>query len=187
MEPTARRDATPRRRARLVAQMLLALVLLAGLTACATGNSRDSRFYEERDATKQSQMPEVQETTTARFFGGTPTAISTNPPVPVLAELTLATSVNSDGSPQNAVKNASGGTIYVSARIRNVVAGQVFTAVWGRPDGTEIERVDQTAASSAATAWISFPWPSAGSQGSGEYAVFIYAGSSLLGSVVFQR
>ena len=56
-------------------------------------------------------MPEVQATTTAKFFGGTPTAISTNPPVPVIAELTLATSVNGDGSPQNAVKNFGGGPV----------------------------------------------------------------------------
>jgi len=170
-----------------VAKALLTLLMVTALASCATGNKREATFYENRDATVQSQMPDVQATTTARFFGGTPTAISTNPPIPVIAELTLATSVNGDGSPQNAVKSFGGGPAYVTARIRNVAKGQVFTAVWGRPDGTEIERVDQTAPASANTAWIAFPWPSAGSQGGGEYAVFIYAGSDLLGSVVFSK
>ncbi len=167
--------------------MLLALLMVSVLASCATGNKREASFYESRDATVQSQMPEVQATTTARFFGGTPTAIATYPPVPALAELTLATSVGGDGSPQNRVKNASGGTLYVSARIRNIVAGEVYTAVWGRPDGTEIERVDKTAGSSGNIGWISFDWPSAGSQGPGEYAVFIYSGSNMLGSVVFNK
>jgi hypothetical protein len=167
--------------------MLLALLMVSVLASCATGNKREASFYESRDATVQSQMPEVQATTTARFFGGTPTAIATYPPVPALAELTLATSVGGDGSPQNRVKDASGGTLYVSARIRNIVAGEVYTAVWGRPDGTEIERVDKTAGSSGNIGWISFDWPSAGSQGPGEYAVFIYSGSNMLGSVVFNK
>jgi len=170
-----------------VAKALLTLLMVTALASCATGNKREATFYENRDATVQSQMPNVQATTTARFFGGTPTAIATYPPVPALAELTLATSIGGDGSPQNRAKNASGGTIYVSARIRNIVSGEVYTAVWGLSDGTEIERVDQTAGSSANIGWMSFDWPSAASQGSGEYAVFIYAGSNLLGSVVFTK
>jgi hypothetical protein len=187
LEHTVRPAATPRRSIQRVGLALLALLMVTALASCATGNKSDATFYENRDATVQSQMPDVQATTTARFFGGTPTAIATYAPVPALAELTLATSVGGDGSPQNRVKDASGGTIYASARIRNIVSGQVYTAVWGRPDGTEIERVDQTAASGANIGWISFAWPSAGSQGYGEYAVFIYAGSNLLGSVVFTK
>src|SRR3954469_19716854 len=146
LEHTVRPAATPRRSIQRVGLALLALLMVTALASCATGNKSDATFYENRDATVQSQMPDVQATTTARFFGGTPTAIATYAPVPALAELTLATSVGGDGSPQNRVKNASGGTIYASARIRNIVSGQVYTAVWGRPDGTEIERVDQTAA-----------------------------------------
>jgi hypothetical protein len=187
LEHTARPAAKPHRSIPRVAHALLALLMITVLTSCATGDKREASFYEDRDATVQSQMPDVQATTTARFFGGTPTAIATNPPVPALAELTLATSVGGDGSPQSRVKNVGGGPIYVSARIRNIDSGQVYTAVWGRPDGTEIERVDQTAGSTANIGWISFDWPSAGSQGSGEYAVFIYAGSNLLGSVVFTK
>src|SRR6478752_985879 len=143
LEPTVRPVATPRRSIQRVAKALLTLLMVTALASCATGNKREATFYENRDATVQSQMPDVQATTTARFFGGTP---------------------------QNRAKNASGGTIYVSARIRNIVSGEVYTAVWGLPDGTEIERVDQTAGSSANIGWMSFDWPSAASQGSGEYA-----------------
>ena len=110
MEPIVPPAATPRKSFHRIAQMLLALLMVSVLASCATGNKREASFYESRDATVQSQMPEVQATTTARFFGGTPTAIATYPPVPALAELTLATSVGGDGSPQNRVKNASGGT-----------------------------------------------------------------------------
>ena len=156
------------------------------LAACGTGGAEESQTYEEHEATRVAQMPIVQATTTARFFSGTPEIVPTPTPIAVLADLALATSVNGDGSPQNEVRNAGGGTIYVSAKVHNVTKGTVFTAVWGKPDGTEITRTEQTADSSRGDRWFSFSWDGVGGQPPGDYAVFIYADSMLIGSLAFQ-
>lgn len=183
---TARRDGTlrkPRRTASLLLTVLLATVTLA---ACGTGDAEESRFYQEQEATQQARVPEVQATTTARFFSGTPEAEPTSTPWPVLSELTLATSVSGDGSPQNRVKSASAqGMIYIAARIHDVTAGTNLVAVLGRTDNSEIARSEQSPERSAQNAWVAFPFAINGTLPGGEYAVFIYADGTLLGSIVF--
>lgn len=182
---TGRRGAHRSARA-CVARFATLFVLLVVLAACGSGNADESQTYEEHEATRQAQLPIVQATTTARFFSGTPTAGPTSTPIAVLADLALATSVNADGSPQNEVRNAGGSTIYASAKVHNVTEGTVFTAIWGRPDGTEITRTEVTAESSAGDRWFSFSWDGAGGQPSGDYAVFIYADAMMIGSLAFQ-
>lgn len=162
-------------------------LLLVVLAACSTGNAKDSETYEQHEATRRAELPIVQATTTARFFSGTPTAGPTTTPIAVLADLALATSVNGDGSPQNEVRDAGGGTIYASAKVHNVTKGTVFTAVWGKPDGTEIFRTQVTAESSNGDQWFSFAWDGIGGQPGGDYAVFIYADSMLIGSLAFSH
>jgi hypothetical protein len=182
---TARRGAT-RLKARSLASLLTMLLLVVTLAACGTGNADESRFYEEQEATQQSSVPEVQATTTARFFSGTPDAQPTPTPRPVLAELTLATSIDGSGAPQNRVTSASAqGTIFVAARIHDLTGGTNYVAVLGRTDNSEIARSEQSPDRSAQNAWVSFPFAINGTIPGGEYAVFIYADGTLLGSIVF--
>ncbi len=183
--PTGRRDGRPPRR-RTVASILTILLVATTLAACGTGDAEESRFYQEQEATQQAQVPEMQATTTARFFSGTPSPEPTSTPWPVLSELTLATSVDGGGAPQNRVRSASAqGTIYVSARIHDLTAGTRFVAVLGRTDNSEIARSEQSPERSAQNGWISFPFAINGTLPGGEYAVFIYADGVLLGSIVF--
>lgn len=183
---TMRRGAPHNRRFRF-GQFSTLLVLLVVLVACGSGNADESQTYEEHEGTRQAQLPIVQATTTARFFSGTPEVVPTPTPIAVLADLTLATSVNGDGSPQNEVRNAGGGSIYASAKVHSVTEGTVFTAIWGRPDGTEIARTEITAESNAGDQWFSFQWDGLGGQPSGSYAVFIYADAMLIGSLAFDH
>ena len=166
---------------------LLALLLVAvTLVACGTGDAEESRFYADQEATHQARVPEVQATTTARFFSGTPEPEPTSTPWPVLSELTLATSVDGGGAPQNRVQSASAqGTIYIAARIHDLTAGTPFVAVLGRTDNSEIARSEQTPERSAQNGWVAFPFAVNGTLPGGEYAVFIYADGTLLGSIVF--
>ena len=167
---------------RLAAPALLALAL----AGCGTGSADESRMYQEQDATSESQVVSMQQTVTSRIFEGTPTAGATTTPQPVLARLTIATSVNSNGEPSNSVTSASsGGTIYVSARVHDVSAGSVYYAVIGRVDGTAITQSEITVEQDATNAWLSFPFAINGTIGPGEYAAFVYIDGVLLGSVVF--
>jgi hypothetical protein len=184
--PIVHRDGTPRSGWRYVATLLALLLTVTTLAACGTGDAEESRFYQEQEATQQAQVPEVQATTTARFFSGTPSAEPTSTPWPVLSELTLATSVAGDGSPQNRVKSASAqGTVYIAARIHDLTAGTPFVAVLGRTDNSEIARSEQSPERSVQNGWIAFPFAINGTLPGGEYAVFIYADGTLLGSIVF--
>lgn len=164
--------------------LLLAATLLA---ACGSGNARESRFYQEQEATRESQVASAQETTTARFFSGTPTAAPTATPQPVLSSLRVATSIGSNGEPLNQLRSASrNGTIYVSARIHDVTGGTVYAAVLGRPDGASIATSELTASRSATNAWFSFPFAINGTLPGGQYAAFVYTDGVLLGSIVFE-
>jgi hypothetical protein len=166
--------------------ILTMLLLAASLAACGTGDAEESRFYAEQEATQQSRVPDVQATTTARFFSGTPEAQPTSTPWPVLSELTLATSVDGSGAPQSRVDSASAqGTIYIAARIHDLTAGTNFVAVLGRTDNSEITRSEQIPDRSAQNGWVSFPFAINGTLPGGEYAVFVYADGTLLGSIVF--
>ncbi len=183
---STRRPGGPRSTASRLTSFATLSLLLVVLAACSTGNAKDSETYEQHEATRKAELPIVQATTTARFFSGTPTAGPTTTPIAVLADIALATSVNGDGSPQNEVRSAGGGTIYASAKVHNVTKGTLFTAIWGKPDGTEIFRSEVTADVSSGDQWFSFAWDGVGGQPSGDYAVFIYADSMLIGSLAFQ-
>jgi hypothetical protein len=160
--------------------------LALALVGCGTGSAEESRMFQEREATEESQVVSVQQTETARIFSGTPTAGPTSTPQPVLSVLRLSTSVSSNGEPLNEVTSASaGGTIYISARIHDVSAGATYYAVLGRKDGTSITQSEITVQSSATNAWLSFPFAINGTLPGGEYAAFIYIEGVLLGSIVF--
>lgn len=184
--PTGRHDARhPDLKLRISRLAAPALVALA-LAGCGTGSADESRLYQEQEATSESQVVASQQTVTARFFTGTPTAGATETPQPVLSRLTIATSVNSNGEPTNSVTSASaGGTLYVSARIHDVSAGSVYYAVIGRVDGSSIAQSEISVEQSATNAWLSFPFAINGTIAPGEYAAFVYIDGVLLGSVVF--
>lgn len=186
MAPTAHRDVKhPDRRSQLTRLVAPALFALA-LAGCGTGSADESRLYQEQDATEESQVVSVQQTETARFFSGTPTAGPTSTPQPVLSMLKLSTSVGGNGEPLNEVTSASvGGTIYISARIHDVSAGGRYYAILGRKDGTSITQSEITVEQNATNLWLSFPFAINGTLPGGEYAAFIYIDGVLLGSIVF--
>lgn len=143
-------------------------------------------MFQQQEATQESQVVSVQQTETARFFSGTPTAGPTSTPQPVLSVLRLATSVGGNGEPLNELTSApAGGTIYIAARIHDVSAGSTYYAVLGRKDGTSITQTEITVESSATNAWLSFPFAINNTLPGGEYAAFIYIDGVLLGSIVF--
>ena len=143
-------------------------------------------MYQVQEATTESQVVTAQQTVTARFFVGTPTAGATTTPQPVLSKIQIATSVNANGEPTNSVTTASsGGTIYVSARVHDVSAGATYTAVIGTVEGAGIASGEIVVERNATNAWLSFPFAINGTIAPGRYAAFVYTDGVLLGSIVF--
>ena len=169
-----------------VKQLAAPALLALALAGCGTGSADESRMYQRSDATEESRVASVQQTVTAGFFSGTPTAGPTTTPQPVLSSLRIATSVGANGEPANSVTSASAsGTIYVSARIHDVSAGSIYYAILGRKDGTSIAQAEVTVERSSTNAWLSFPFSINGTLPGGEYAAFIYIDGVLLGSITF--
>lgn len=166
------------------------LLLLAGsilLAACSSGNVRDANLAATRDATRPSILGSFEETRVATsYFGpeGTPEPLPTT--LPTLEQITLATSVNGDGSPNNTVASVSEGTFYVSANVFDLHEGQVATAILGAVTGEELTRSEIRVERDTESRWLSFEF-NGSDLNVGEYAVFIYVDSELLNSLVFSR
>ncbi len=74
LEPTASPVATAadtRRLGRITA-LLVSLIVLLSLSACAEGNARDAREGQEVDAERTSVVRDLQATNSARILAGTP-------------------------------------------------------------------------------------------------------------------
>jgi hypothetical protein len=124
-------------------------------------------------------LGDVQATSIAeRFKQPTPTRAPTWTPAPAIASLVLATSINSDGSPQNEVRSVSGfgaTSIYACAQLSNLQAGQTVIAVWSRVDGDEISRTEEKLDSGRpSTRWVALRWELGGAPSGGTYSVAIY-------------
>lgn len=121
-----------------------------------------------------------------RFFSSSPTPGPTRTPTPTLEELVLATSVGSDGRPNDAVEAVSGaGTLYAAAHVHDLTEGAQAVAVWGTLDGGEIARVEIPIEENAADRWLVFPF-TVGGVAPGEYVISVTVDGSLLNSVVFR-
>jgi len=163
---------------------------VALLAACASGAVDDSRQFQSQEATRVQQLPNAQATEIARQFKASPTVPQpTVTPNAAISDLALASSVGSDGSPGNTLRNVpanSSQTVYAMARISNIQSGQVVSAVWRNEDGGVIASVDQTPGASASPQWVSFPVQFGGALPRGTYSVAIFVGNDLLQSLAFQ-
>lgn len=148
------------------------------LAACVSGNAADQQRAETREATRGAVLGVIQATDIAERFKRSPgTPAPTVTPVPALAELVLASDVNSDGSPLQQLNSVSGfaaTTVYACARISNLHPGQTVIAVWSTIDGTEVARSNQKVGDGATDGWFALPWQMSSSPSSGTYAVTIY-------------
>lgn len=169
---------------------MLALLVVA-LNGCVSGNAVEQRQVETQEATRGAILEQVQATSNAeRFNPGTPAPAPSWTPKAALADLVLASSVNSDNSPNGDTSFVSNGsTIYACARVSSVRTGQKVIAVWSTVDGNEINRDEQTIGNGASERWVAFRWQPGGVAG-GTYAVAIYIDQidleHLLDSLVFR-
>ena len=163
------------------------VVLLASLVACSTGTADDSRRFQSIDASQTPQLPGAQATHFAQTFG-TPDAspLPSITPHASISELSLATSVSSDGSPGNVVQSVSGGqTVYAVASVANIQPGQVVSALFRDKDNNVIASLDQTPAPSSNPQWLNFQFQFGGVP-RGTYSIAIVIGPDLLESVSFE-
>lgn len=184
--PTARR--VPRRSASRAYPALIALIVVGFAAGCVSDRAEDQRMASTREATRGAILGDTQATAIAeRIRLPTPTPAPTLTTAPALANLVLASSVNSDGSPQNEIRSVplSAGTIYAAAEISHLQAGQTVIAIWTTADGTELARSEQRIESSSSRRWVALPW-SPGGLPPGTYAVFIYVDDFRLNSLTFR-
>lgn len=175
----------PRPLARLLA--ILPLVLL--LAACSTGQARDARRAQERDAQAPPVMPLQQATRIAeRYFPATATPAPTPPLYPFVGQLAVTLAVNPDGSPQGAYASvpADAGTLYAAARLYDAAVGHRITAIWTDAFGNVAGEtaIDLTAVGNPQ--WVAMPLGLNPGMAPGPYAVWLYADGRRIGSLAFQ-
>jgi hypothetical protein len=164
-------------------------LLVVALSGCVSGNAVDQRQVEKQEATRGAIVEDVQATDIAgRFKPGTPDPAPTWTPKAALADLVLASSVNSDNSPNGDTSFvSSGSTIYACARVSQVRSGQKVIAVWSTIDGNEVSRAEQDISNGPNERWVALRWQASGN---GTYAVAIYIDEvdlvHLLDSLVFR-
>ena len=166
------------------------LLILTALAACVSEQAQDQRLASTREATRGAVVAEVEATViTTRFTLPSPTPAPTLVTQPALANLVLARSVSTDGSPLDEIRSVpayAGGTIYAAAEIAHLRAGQTVVAVWTNANGAEIGRSAQTISADADLQWVALPWTLDGTLPPGTYAVFIYVDDIRLNSLVFR-
>jgi hypothetical protein len=185
--PTVRHEARPQ--VERAAANLLALALAgAVLAGCTSGQARESRRDEARDAGLQQQLAAEQATWTAqRYFPATETPSPPEPPVPALTTLGITFGFLPDGTPDGSYASvpAGAGTAYAAAQLAGVSAGQVVRAVVTDAWGNEIATPEVTIDAGAANRWVALPIPLPGSVAPGEYGVFVFADGHAIGSLAF--
>ncbi len=173
------------RRARRFTAALPLIVLLAG---CGGGSVNDARLGAARDAQAPPRLDQQEATSTAaEYFPPTPTPPPHLPPPPTLDTLEVALSVGPGDVPQQNLASvpADAGTVYASALLSELVAGQRIDAVWTDAFSNEVGRSQQTVTGNAGQQWIALPLAMNGQLAAGEYAVYLFADGRRLGSVVF--
>jgi hypothetical protein len=160
------------------------VVLLSG---CASGSAPEAEEFRQRAETEPARLGDAQVTSIAtKFFSTTPTPAPTRTPIVVIADLAIATAVDSSGAPRQRVRSVpASGTMYVTALLRYVTAGSTVVATLGTIDGQSFFSTEYTIPTSADETWVSFQWNLNGSIASGRYAAYVWVDGSLLNSIVF--
>lgn len=164
---------------------LLLVLLLAG---CSQGQVSDERTFEMQEAKKTQVVPGAQETMLATEFDAPDASpFPTLTPAPGLDELTIALDVTASGAPgqRTEVVASLDGTIYASARLTSLRAGQVVAVRWVAADGAEIGSGEQSA-SAGGDQWVSIPFALPPGTAPGKYAAIVSVDDRRLGSIVFE-
>lgn len=165
--------------------LVLAAFVLAG---CSTGDVRDSRADQARDAGLPDQLAAEQATRTVqRYFPATGTPSPTEAPRPALGDLVITFGFRPDGTPDGSYESvpAGAGTTYAAARLAGVSAGQVIRAVMTDRWGNEYSAPEVTIDPGPADRWLALPLSLPAELVPGEYGVFVFADGQILGSLAF--
>lgn len=164
---------------------MLMAVLVAG---CSSGNARDSRIDQARDAGLPDQLAAKQATRTVeRFFPPTATPSVTEVPNPALESLSITFGFRQDGTPDGSYESvpAGVGTAYAAAQLSGLSAGQVVQAVVTDGWGNEIAKPEVIIDPGAADRWLALPIGLPAEVAPGEYGVFVFVDDRPLGSLAF--
>lgn len=179
----------PRRLARPAVATCMVVLLVTG---CSTGDARDAEIAEQREASREAQVPQRQASFIAEeYFGGTPPPVKTPTPRAVLQSIALTTGVNSDGAPAGIYSSvpSDAGQVYVAARISHLQSGQTLVASWHtieeKPEDIVVIANAEMAISGNEN-WVSLPLDLYGQVPPGDYAVSLYVNGELLNSLAFQ-
>jgi hypothetical protein len=177
----------PDRNTRVVSLLALLMVTVT-LVGCASGNAIEAEPFATRDAKETAVMPEAQQTAIIeRFFPTPDKPTKESTPIVTLESLVLTTSLGPNSEPSGEVRGVSGtGTLYAAALVHDLTKGSVASAYWTNKDDTVIYSSEISIDESAETRWLAFQWNIDGSLPPGNYAVYIYIDSWMLGSLVFQ-
>lgn len=169
-----------------------ACLALLALIGCSTGDARDARLAEQRDATEEAKVPARQASFIANeFFSSTPPPVRTATPRAVLQSIALTTGVNSDGAPSGVYGSvpSDAGRVYVAARISYLQPGETVVASWHtiaeKPEDVVVIANSEVTVNGN-EGWISLPADLYGNVTPGEYAVSLYVEGELLNSLAFE-
>jgi hypothetical protein len=121
-----------------------------------------------------------------RFYSVTATPEPTRTPMPVLAEMAIATAIDDAGAPRSIVRSvAATGTMYVCAKIVDVQAGSQLVASLGTIDAQMLFSTELQATTTGGSQWFAFQWNLDGSVPPGRYAAYVFVDGAILESIVF--
>ena len=174
------------------ARTALTLACMAGavllLAACNTGSMGEARRSQAYDQAETPQLSAQQATRTARtYFAGTGTPDPTMIPPPSVEALVITLGVNPDGSPAGSYLSvpADAGTVYATARLGNVVAGQRITSIFTDAFGNQMGGTETEMSANGGSPWLVAPLNLGGISGPGEFAVYYFSGGHQIGSLAF--
>lgn len=164
-----------------------ALVVLL-LVSCSTGDSRDERKFQAREAERTEQVPVAQQTELAKtFLQPTGTPLATMTPNALVSELVITTSLDGSGGPATDLTSVPLGTpsVILAARLAQLVDGETVTVEWLDSDGRVLASQDQPARASSGPQWYTSTWQMGNVPG-GTYAAAVRVNGELLNSIVFR-
>lgn len=167
---------------------LAATLILFILVGCASGNAREARVDEARDAGLPDRMAPFQATRTVeRFFPPTATPGTVEPEPPALGALMITFGFRPDGTPDGGFASvpAGVGTAYAAARLTGLSVGQVVRAVVIDAWGNEIARPEVAIDPGPSDRWLALPISLPAELAPGEYGVFVFVDDRPVGSLAF--
>jgi hypothetical protein len=172
-----------------VGRGLAGIGLVLVLAACNTGSMNEARRSQEYDVEVEAQQVAAQQATrTAAAFGeGTATPDPGGILAPSVETLVMTLGVNPDGSPSGSYLSlpVDAGTVYASALLGNVQAGQRAVAIFTDAAGNQVGSAETEMTANAASQWLVAPLNMGNTTGPGEYAVYLYSGGHQIASLAF--